>query len=118
MKIARFKLPEQARSKLEDMDKLLLELQKSERAVKPSLQLFEKDIAKATSAWRSHLVKDADASCEIMCSLLSDLDEIRLVRKVAGLAVWAWRCALHEAKAGAIGSDLNFEQVCVVHLSH
>jgi hypothetical protein len=117
-KIARFKLPKQARSNLEDMDKLMLELKKSEKAVEPSLQLFKKDIEKATNAWRSQLVKDADASCQIMCSLLTDLEEIRLVKKVAGLAVWAWRCALREAKARAIGSDLNFEQVCFVHLSH
>ena len=77
-----------------------------------------KDIRKARNAWKSHLLKDEDASCQIMCSLLSNREEIRLVRKVAGVAVWAWRCALREAKAGAIGSDLNFEQVCVVHLSH
>jgi hypothetical protein len=118
MKIARFKLPEQARSKLEDMDKLMLELKKSEKALRGSRQLSPKDIEKVATAWRSHLVEDADASCEIMCSLLADLDEIRLVRKVAGLAVWAWRCALREARAGAIGSDLNFEQLCFVHLSH
>jgi hypothetical protein len=99
------------------MEKDLLELQKSEKALGWQ-KLSAQDIRKARIAWKSHLLKDDDASGQIMCSLLLDREEIRLVRKVAGLAVWVWRCALREAKAGAIGSNLNFEQVCVVHLSH
>ena len=118
LKISNFELPAQARSKLEDIQKGMLELQKSEKALQGSQKLFAKDIRKARTAWKGHLLKDEDASCQIICSLLSYQDEISLVTKVAGLAVSAWCCALREVKAAGKGSDLTFEQVCVVHLSH
>jgi hypothetical protein len=116
--IPSFELLAQARLELENMKKDMLELEKSEKALQGSQKLFAKDIRKARTAWKGHLLKDEDASCQIMCSLLSDQDEISLVTKVAGLAVSAWCCALREVKASGKDSDLTFEQVCVVHLSH
>jgi hypothetical protein len=90
LKIPRFELPAQARSKLEDIQKGMLELQKSEKALQGSQKLSAKDIRKAKNAWKSHLLKEEDASCQIMCSLLSDREEIRLVTEVESLG----RCLL------------------------
>ena len=79
--------------------------------------MLEVDVEKARAAWYKHLVINEEASSPIMCSLLSDPKEISLVKDVAKLALSAWCCALWEEQERAIGTNLNYEQVCVVHLA-
>ena len=78
--------------------------------------MSQEKVEKARAACRRHIDRDGrkDGSARIMCSLLSDPEDIKLVTEVAQLAVSAWCCALREAQVGTIGMNWNFEQVSIV----
>jgi hypothetical protein len=115
-----FKLPPQVISKAQNMKEAMQLIEASENAIQtsPQCRMSKKNVKKATKAWWNHIVKDNDATCQIMCSLLSDPKDISLVKEIAQLAVSAWCCGLREARKGTVGTNWNFEQVCIAHLSH